>query len=287
MSNITYGALLNVYNEDLLLPYCLEGLMPDIDQCVIVNASSEGPSTDNTKKVIDKYIGLYPNKIEYFEGSFPYPNGSWDEAAQVNFGLSKIDADFMIRIHADIIFDYNEIGKIKELFSRFLNKKFFYAFQRDFWVDTDHIKLYEFSWEQQLPHPISNDPIAISMKANPRAFDDDSGKFGVTADLDWQKDVLWLPDVKKYHFGFVKPFRLMFDKVLIAMKKGDFFSKDLMATLTEKDLCKRAFTHVKTMMETLNFDYAGEFPVICNAIKNISMRDGYTEVEEWIHEYLK
>jgi hypothetical protein len=274
MSSITFGALLNVYNEELLLPYCLEGLMSDIDQCIIINGSANGPSKDKSKKVIDSYLSLYPNKIKYFEGAFTNPDGSWDESEQVNLGFSKIETDFVIRIHADIVFDYGEIAKIKSILSRFSHKKFIYSFQRDFWVDTDHILLYNFPLEVQLPHPIANDPIAIAMSAKPRAIDNENGKFGVVANIDWQNDILWLPDIKKYHFGFVKPFKLMLEKVYISMRKGDCFPLD---GVTDEQINEKAYAHVEAMMNAPCYDYAGEYPQVAEPIRHISMRDGYKE----------
>lgn len=280
----SFGAELNVYNEELFLKCCLDGLLPDIDECVILNGGPDGPSTDASFEIIEKYIKMYPDKIKYFEGFWANPDGTWDETSQVNFGFSHITTDFVIRTQCDMIFDYGVVHKIKEAIQQFSHKKFFYAHEIDFFIDTNHIRLYDFPIENNMPHPVSVDPVAVSMESNPRALHiGEARRFGMTADIDLPHDFQWLADVKKYHFGYVRPFKPTFFDVLALMKCGNLLPLDEMATLDNEGYYRRALKHVLDYKNAPHFEYCGHFPDIALSLKGMSLFDGYEEFMEWFN----
>ena len=282
----SFGAELNVYNEVLFLDCCLEGLLRDIDECVIVNGGFAGPSNDGSFEIIEKYMKMYPDKIKYFEGTWTNPDGTWNETSQVNFGFSHITTDFVIRTQCDVIFDYGAIHKIKEALQRFPQKKLFYAQEIDFFLDTDHILLYEFPIENNMPHPASIDPVALAMDAKPTALHiGEARRFGVVmGDGEiGRENIQWVADIRKYHFGYIRPIKPTFFDVLALMKCGNLLPLDEMAILDNEGYYRRALKHVLDYKVTGHYDYCGYFPEIALPLKGMSLLDGYEEFMEWFN----
>ena len=279
----TLSALLCIYNEGLMLKTCLANLVKFADEIIIVDGSPSGPSDDNSKAIIDEFMAN-STAIKYYSGVFAFDDGAWDEPAQINFGLDKVTKSYVMRTHPDIIYDPEDIKFLKKALSS--GKKYIYCPQLDFWGDTKHMLLYKHSTiETSLQHQVSIDPLAISMDCNVRAesiriSDNEPRRFGMICDIDYNTDILYLPHIKKYHFGFMKPIADQVRKYVCYAKRGDMGPQYI--DCSEKELYDFAVDHVMGgYKDRPGMDYYGYYPNDALPFKNISYMDGYNEFMAW------
>lgn len=204
--------LLPVYNEGLLLSYSLQATLPYVDEAIIINGSQWGPSTDETKHIIDTYISQYGKKIKYYEGTFVKEDGSWDETAQRNKGLSKVTGDFLMPHCGDMIYDEADIIKMREAVDKFPDKKIYHCFFLEFFCDTNHIRLYRdarhfASW---FPVPVIGDIPVLSMSLNP--YYENGPQLRINEDDLIPSDFVYVHNAVRYHYGWVKPFEAQVEK---------------------------------------------------------------------------
>lgn len=282
------SALMQVYNEELCLPCSLPAVVAVADEVVIIDGGPDGPSTDGTKAIIDQIAGLTPGKIIYLSGTYLKEDGSWDEPAQVNYGLSKVTGDYLMRITADIVFDNEDLLALREAIERFPDKKYFYCRCIDFAIDTTHFLLqHTIAVEGQLPREICGPDagIVVAMSANPRAIEQgEYGKFGMVADIDYGHDILYLPHVTKYHYGLVKPFASQVIKYYKSVMKGDFeeFGGEL-AEQGDQAIIAEAINWVRNLPDTLpRQPYTGRYPVNGEPLLHMNIMQGY---EEFMEDY--
>jgi len=280
-----FSALIHVFNEELCLPYSLGGLLPIVDECVIVEGSEVGPSTDGTKAIIEKFQQQYGDKIIYISGTYNR-DGEWDNTTQNNEGLSHITGDFVMRTHGDLVYDTEEVANIRSIVEKHSDKRLFYCPMIDFFVDTDHIYLScKVQPEDKLHREICGDIAVFSMKDNPRYTDYAVGKWvksGLHLNLDWSKDTLYMPHIKRFHYASVKPFKYQVAKNVRNVMKSDMmeFGDELKAKGI-KAIYDWAIDQVKTSMIVTNgTEYAGTYPVVGESIRHITAMDGYDEFME-------
>ena len=101
-----------VYNTEKYLRKCLTSLvnqtLSDIE-IIIVNDGSP----DNSKKIVEKYLKEYPDKVKYFE----QPNGGQGSAR--NLGLTKASGRFIGYVDSD---DYVDLSMYQKMYDE-MNKK--------------------------------------------------------------------------------------------------------------------------------------------------------------------
>lgn len=286
----TLSAVLQVYNEELCLDACLGGLLPVVDQCVIVHGSERGLSTDNTKGIIDKWIAKYGEKIVYEEGVFCKNGDEWDNTAQSNRGLELATGDFIMRTHADLIYDIEEVSRIREVVERFPNKKYFYGEMIDFLGDTEHIALPgRIEPEPILWKPVCGDPVVVSRAARPRYADyiykNATGNWlrsGMQLDIEWAKDTLYIPHLKRFHYAFVKPFPLIVAKLIRNIMKGDLQNFGIrLKCLGERHMYEWAIKEAESYINsTRRVPYAGEYPKLGEPMRCATTMDGH---DDYVH----
>uniref|UniRef100_A0A6M3KER8 Putative glycosyltransferase n=1 Tax=viral metagenome TaxID=1070528 RepID=A0A6M3KER8_9ZZZZ len=287
---IRLSAALQVYNEEMCLDACLGGLLPVIDECVIIHGSDSGVSTDKTKDIIDKWIGLYGNKIIYEEGTF-CKNGKWDNAGQSNRAFEVCTGDFIMRPHGDLIYDIEEVARIREVVERFSDKHYFYGNMVDFFGDTDHCILPGRSEpEMFLWKPQCGSPVVVSKACNPHYIEYTYGnnwlRTGMQFEIDWAKDILYIPHLKRFHYVSVKPFAAQVDREIRNIRAGDFQDKGVMLmSLGERKLYEWVINGVeKKYLTSQRFPYAGEYPKIGESMRGCTAMDGHDEYVEWFRD---
>lgn len=285
---VKLSALVQVYNEELCMGCCLAGLLPVVDECVIVNGGPQGPSTDSSLDVIKAAMLEHPGKIKYLEGTFRQEDGQWDHTGQNNLALDNVEGDFVIRAHADLIYSIEDVARAREAITRFPNKNYFYAPMIDFYCDTDHILLPSFMEpEKQLGRPQCGDPVAISMRSKPRYmnYEYEPGHFksGMNISLDWVHDTVYLPHVSRYHFAFVKPFNYQVYKMMRNLMRGQYSKLgDELKQKPESEIYKWIIDQVlKYEAHPGRQVYAGEYPAIAEPIRGMTSMDGYDEFMTW------
>jgi len=204
--------LLPVYNEELLLLNSLTTTLPYIDEAVIINGSPWGPSTDKTKEIIFSLEPPLLEKVKYLEGAFVNDDGSWDESAQRNLGLSKVTGDFLMPHCADMIYSESDIREMRYAIERFPEKKIFYCLFIEFFCDTNHIRLYRdahhfASW---YPVPVVGDIPILSMQLNP--YYENGPQLRINQDFLNGSDFVYVHNAIRYHYGWVKPFKTQVEK---------------------------------------------------------------------------
>lgn len=100
MTDIKISVIIPVYNVEEYLDRCLESVLNqtlDDIEIIIVNDGS----TDNSKKILMKYIDKYPEKIVYLEKE----NGGLSDAR--NFGIPYAKGEYITFLDSDDYIDNN------------------------------------------------------------------------------------------------------------------------------------------------------------------------------------
>lgn len=276
--------IVETYNEEQCLSCCLKSMLPYVDKCVIIDGSENGPSTDKTPQIINVFKSIYPEKIISLSGVFRRDDGAWDDTAQSNKAFSLVTGDFVMRTHADIVFDNME--HLRDIVEWFPEKKVFYCPTIEFFCDTEHIRLYGNTIEPLLPTPITGDVPVIAMSINPHF--EDIGEYrrsSLQANSSFSsKDILYMPDVRRFHFAWVKPFKDQVLKHVRYIMRGDHEAggEELKAKGKEA-VFDWAIKHVLNYKDDPSlFDYAGEYPEkVAWELRNMNVMEGYEEFMEW------
>lgn len=278
------SVIMEVYNEEICLPYSLGGLLPVVDECVVIDGSENGPSTDGSKTIIDGFIKQYPQKVKYISGTFRREDGAWDDTVQSNVGFESVTSDFIMRTHADIVYDVADVQKIRDIVEANQDKAYFYCPLLEFFVDTKHIRLLTMQAETCLPRPYCGDVTVIAKTALPLFKDlGDFRRSSLTASVDWNKDIVYMPHVKRFHYGWVKPFQDQVLKHVRYIKRGDH--EDHGAELIKQGR-KAIFDYAIGMVfdclkSSQVYRYAGEYPVIAEPLRDMKIETGYQDFERW------
>jgi len=276
--------VVEVYNEEKFLPFCLVPMLPCIDECIIVDGSENGPSTDNTAAIVSDFKAKYPEKITYIRGTYRRDDGAWDDTAQNNEAFKHVTGKFVMRTHADIIYDYQDMEFIRKTVERFPDKKIFYCPMVEFFYDTKHIRLYPDSkYEELFARPIVGDVPVISMELKPHF--EDIGEYrrsGLQADGFTHRDTIYMPHVRRFHYGWVKPFKEQVLKHVKYINRGDHGEHGAkLKAKGEGAVFVWARQHVLSYeTDPSKFPYAGEYPETAEPLRDMTSMDGYKEFME-------
>jgi glycosyltransferase involved in cell wall biosynthesis len=294
VARVEISALMQVHNEEKCLPCSLAGLLPAVDELIVIDGSDVGTSTDRSEEVISDFSRRYPGKIRVFSGQrnagifVRADDGVWDEPKQINIGYDEASYEYIMRTHADIIYDTDDVMMIRDIIERYPDKKYFYCPHIEFCCDTNHILLSSHvAAEECLPRHLCGDVAVISKRTNPRfEFLGNYRRAALTADIDWRKDIIFMPHVKRFHYAYVKPFKDQVLKVVKYIKKGDW-EADGVALLEsgEAAIYKRAVEFVLGFQSSPHkYDYAGLYPKAGEPLRDMKMSDGQEEFMVWYHE---
>jgi len=262
------------YNEEFFLPHSLAVVLPYIDELVVVDGSPDGPSTDCTLDILAEFSNRFPGKMKIFTGIYRNHDSSWDEMTQANETLKHITGDYLMLHHADIIYDHKDMENIVKAVERFPNKLVYYCDMIEFFYDMMHVRLYPNTCEVFCPKPLTGDVPMLSMKLKPRYV----GNAIMTHEHYTTHDTLFMPHVRRYHFGWVKPFAKQVEKHIKYMKHVR--KQPEILELGEDGIRKWAIEHVLSYATDPSMhDYYGEYPEIVEKLSlwNMSSMDGYDE----------
>lgn len=108
----SYSVLVTAYNEQSLLPYCLDAINNQSTKPSLKLLVDDG-STDKTSQIANEY-GFKMSKVTLKK----YVEGYKNRARAFIEGVSQINTDFLLKVDADIVipFDYAEkLLKIMEI----------------------------------------------------------------------------------------------------------------------------------------------------------------------------
>lgn len=109
-----------VYNEEQILPFMLEGVIPSSDEIIIVDGGPQGPSTDNTPNIVREFILSYSHKMRYLQGTFVRSDiPVWDEGDARKNTLDATDADYLVILDGDEVFDPTTFASIVDFIRRY------------------------------------------------------------------------------------------------------------------------------------------------------------------------
>lgn len=279
------SAVIAVYNEELCLPCCLASLLPVLDEVILVDGSPEGPSTDRSKSIIESFSAQHPGKVVYISGAFRNSAGGWDSPAQWNQGLELATGDFIMRTAADIIYDYEDVVMVSEIVDSFPEKKYFYAPYLEFIGDTRHIYMQDtMRKEPALPRPLCAVSVIVARSLGLYCIDDNGKEAATTKQaINWKTDILFMPHVKRFHFGAVKPFKYQVTKIVKYIQRGEYGDKGTeLLVKGQEAVYEYAITAAKGIGNTFfRMPYTGIYPKVAEPIRNMTSMDGY---EEFISE---
>lgn len=252
--------LLPVYNEAQFLREALRNTMPLVDEAIIIDGSPWGASTDDTANIIDDFDRLYPGKINYSSGKFALENGAWDESAHRNLALSKVTGNILMPHCGDMIYTAEDMAKMVAAIDAYRDKKIFYCFMVEFWLDQEHIRMYKGhameAWYPVLA--ISDIPfMAIGMVEEYYA----GPKMKLKQDKD--EDFLFVPGAFRYHYGWITGFDFQVRKHIRNMTMGawEAAGEDILAS-GEAGIAKWAINHVLAYDKTkCSYSYCGHKPL--------------------------
>lgn len=281
------SAVMNVYNEELCLPYCLDSLLPVLDELILVDGSEDGPSSDSTQAIIDTLSAEYPDKIRYFSGTFRKPDGSWDAASQWNVGLQQITGDFVMCTAADIIYDYEDAVLARQIVELFPEKTYFYAPFLEFFVDTEHIIMQDaMTKEPALPRPLCGHAVWVASSLGIYSFDNteyNKEAFATREGIDWKRDVIFMPHVKRFHFAYVKSFPFQVAKIVKYVLRGEHGPIGAEVRARGKEaIYNYAVDFAKGFANSPpRIPYTGMYPKVAEPLRSMTAMDGYEEFMEW------
>jgi len=260
--------LLPVYNEEEFLTYSLATTIDYVDEVIIVDGGPFGPSDDKTHEIISGFDKIYPNKIKYFSGTFRFDNGGWDESASRNLGLSNVTGDFLMPHCGDMIYTHDGMARMVDAVNRYPDKKIIYCLFAEFWKDERYIRLYRGNaMEAWYPVMAISDMPIVSMDIIDKYIDGPHlhlNRSLVPGSQESNDAFLYVPNVYRYHYGWISGFDKQVEKHIRNMTMGAWASNPEMDIRDKGDMeiAKWAINHVIGYKgEQCYFDYCGEIPL--------------------------
>lgn len=280
MAKRKVSMLLPVYNEEMFLFHALNAPMQFIDQVVVVDGGPFGPSTDRTKEIVDMYDHQYPGIITYLSGTFVLEDGAWDESAQRNLGMAKIDNDILMPHCGDMIYSVPDMRMMVRAINNFPERKIFYCPFIEFWMDTKNIRLYRgFAMEEGFVAPAISDINFLDMSLFNTYKD---GPHMALKEF-VQTDFMYIPYAFRYHYGWLSGFDVQVRKQFRRMKMGAWQgSEQDVSAQGDGAIVKWAINHVLDYPNMgCAFPYQGYVP--CVSPSYIDKKEETITMYEAIH----
>lgn len=273
--------ILAVHNEALFLPY-LDVVLNYVDEAIIVDSSPFGPSDDDTSEILEDYARRYPG-IELTHGLYRRNDGirdyTWDEAKVNNFMIAQASGDFVLFHHADIIYDAEDLEKIRKAIDAFPDKLIFYTNYLEFMWDTYHLHLRPDSLsEPAFFRPPTGYAFVVSKRAQPTWSNYPLGlQLGIGLDM---TIALFCPHIRRWHFANCKPYPLKVAHACRQIATGDLKGFD---DKSAEECFNGAIIEAENIRGQ-GFDYCGDYPEIMNNW-HPSCEDGRDEFYQDISSY--
>jgi len=262
----TITAILPVYNEEALVKPCLEHLTPYVDEIVVIDGSPKGPSDDKTAEIAKSF-----DKVKYLSGTFKTIPGEWDAGSQKNRGIAEATGDVLLFLSADMFF-YN-IQFLCDTIRREEDIKIFFCLTTEFWMDTEHVRMYATVDNLSLPG-FPQEAVAISRDSQPISTQHGSLE---TIAIKPKEQVL-VTSAIKYHLGWIRPFEDQVKKHIQHVNQGRWgeVGANLLSG-TEQKLEQWAYLHVASYKTVPSVQLRCALPDEWDFMKSMTYRDGEDE----------
>jgi len=231
------------------LPGVLKNILPHVDEIVLVDGSPEGPSTDKTKE-----IAKACDKVLYQSGKFATLDGAWDMAAQRNTGIAAATGDVLFFLSADMYFSNLEMLRPVVEAEQY---KIIFCSTVEFWLDTKHLRLYSADTDVLTVSSSILEPIVIDTAYSP--FCEENGRFVIEDAA--QNDRSIIPQIVKYHLGWIRPFQQQVQKHIRHVKQHRWAEVgEKLLRGGERGLEQWAIRHVLSYQSIPSIGFSASFP---------------------------
>ena len=254
--------------------------MPVLDELIVVDGSETGPSTDATRAIINSFSSKYPGIIRYLSGTFVRSDGAWDCSSQWTAGIERVTGDFVMCTAADIIYGHEDTIMARKAVEAFPDRKYFYAPFVEFFGDTKHIVVQDvMTKEPALPRLVCSHAVWVSTSLDVFCVDvKNKEAFGTNEPIDWKRDIIFMPHVKRFHFGYVKPFRYQVEKVIKYVRRGEH--AEISSDAGAEAIHEYAVKFVLGFAASNRIPYTGVYPEVAMSLKDRTAMDGYEDFME-------
>lgn len=264
------SVIIPVYNEELFLESCIKNIYDFVDEIIVIDGSEHGESTDNTESIIKSF----GNKIIYIHGKYSTQTGGWDSNEQKNCGIANASGDILVFYSADMFIDKPEI-----YFNILRDDPDFLVYfcpTIEFWMDMNNMRLYSESTLLSIPSTV------LEISGIKRTLSPSFEGFTLKTKDASLDDRLLIPNITKYHLGWIRPFRQQVNKHIRNVKQGRWgkHGDDLLQS-TQK-LEQWAISHVLSYKQVGHIPCHIELPEILKDFAKINYNVG---MEEIIDEY--
>lgn len=240
---------------------------------MVIDGGADGPSTDDTGKIAKAH-----GKVIYHSGVFKTMDGGWDMALQRNVGINKASGDVLFFLSADMLFENLEIliDAVKEE-----KYRIYFSSIIEFWLSTKFSRVYDASGDLLTTTAPILEPVALDRSLHP--YSEETGRFNL--DGACPEDRVILPQVRKFHLGWIRPFKEQVAKHIRHVKQhrwGEAGEKLLQGT--ERSLEQWAMLHVLSYPQVGSIRFYGEFPPAVESLKDMQYNDGVKDATNEFEE---
>jgi glycosyltransferase involved in cell wall biosynthesis len=259
------SAILPVYNEENLLPHVLSNISSYMDEIVIIDGSERGPSTDNTKSILDKY----GDQIKYVSGTYKTMDGAWDMTAQRNEGINKASGDIYVFLSADMLF--KNLDDFRQLLDEDTQHSLFFVSTVEFWLDISRIRLY--SGDDNSSSCASNILEVVAVDKRMKPYYD---RYAMKINKIKSSDKMVVPHTFKFHLGWIRPFHEQINKHVGHVRQHRWGDEgEMLLRGNESDMTQWAIRHVLSYPKQPSIAYRGNFPDEMEPLKDMVYNEGY------------
>lgn len=188
----------------------MSNLVPHVHEVIAIDGGPEGPSTDSSKEIIEGF----GDTVHYFSGTYKGPYDVWDAGMQKNIGIKEAIGDVLLFVSCDMFFTGLDI--LVEAVAEQEDKMVFFTSLIEFWQHTRLMRLNSNDGNYLFSLPASIVNAAAIDRSLALTFDQSGSMKSKEALLETR---LILPQVVKYHAGWIRPFQKQVDKHLTHIKQ--------------------------------------------------------------------
>ena len=278
----TLSMICNVYNEADMMPY-VKPLLGMVDEAVFAEGGPIGPSIDGTTDLLSRFSSERNNVTVMNDTYRRVEDGGYDSARMRNSMVEQCTGDFILYHHADILYGDGSFAMLREAIDKFPEADIFYSPLYEFFYDLKHLRLYPAVSELH-PRPLCGDSLVYKASAGVRFRQQPCT--GLYLEKSWDDmKTQFLPDVKRFHLAFVRPFDLQVEKHVRRITQRDWGDAGEPLLLDGFEaVFEAALGHVESYPLLPMFDYFGLYPE-CLRDKAYCSMDGRQEFYDNINRY--
>lgn len=278
----TLSMICNVYNEAEMMPY-VEPLLSMVDQAVFAEGGPIGASIDGTGAIVSALAEQHRHVKAISDTYRRAEDGGYDSARMRNSMVEQCTCDFILYHHADIVYGDGSFAMLRDAIDKFPDVDIFYSPLYEFFYDLRHLRLYP-AVEEMHPRPLCGDSLVYKASAGVRFRQ--RPYTGLYLEKSWDgMNTQFLPDVKRFHLAFVRPFDLQVEKHVRRITQRDWGDVGEPLLLDGFDaVFEAALGHVETYPRLPMFDYFGICPESIKGKDYCSM-DGRQKFYDSIERY--